>query len=103
MNPVAMTIINTRKEYWPSCGSNQRPPALKSAKLPSELWGSAEVMRFVQCRRNTLIEDAGYNYGIFSFLHYFIVPEAFYTSIEKKVQYNQVDGNIKSLRLRETH
>ena len=28
MNPVAMTIINPRKEYWPSRGSNQRPPVL---------------------------------------------------------------------------
>ena len=37
MNPVAMTIINRRKEYWPSRGSNQRPPILKSATLPTEL------------------------------------------------------------------
>ena len=41
MNPVAMTIINPRKEYWPSRGSNQRLPVLKSATLPTELWGSA--------------------------------------------------------------
>ena len=40
MNPVAMTIINPRKEYWPSRGSNQRPPVLKSATLPTELLGS---------------------------------------------------------------
>ena len=40
MNPVAMTIINPRIEYWPSRGSNQRPPLLKSATLPTELWGS---------------------------------------------------------------
>ena len=33
MNPVAMTIINPRKEYWPSRGSNQRPPVLKFATL----------------------------------------------------------------------
>ena len=26
MNPVAMTIINSRKEYWQSQGSNKRPP-----------------------------------------------------------------------------
>ena len=39
MNPVAMTIINPRKEYWPSRGSNQRPPLLQSATLPTELWG----------------------------------------------------------------
>ena len=25
MNPVPMTTINPRKEYWPSRGSNQRP------------------------------------------------------------------------------
>ena len=40
MDPVAMTIINPRKEYWPSRGLNQRP-VLKSAKLPTEVWGSA--------------------------------------------------------------
>ena len=39
MNPVEMTIINPRKEYWPSQGSNQRPPVLKSAMLQTELWG----------------------------------------------------------------
>ena len=36
MNPVAMTIINPWKEYWPSRGSNQRPPVLKSATLQTE-------------------------------------------------------------------
>ena len=41
MNPVAMTIINRRREYWPNRGSNQRPPVLKSTTLPTELWGSA--------------------------------------------------------------
>ena len=40
-NPVAMTIINPRKEYWPSRGSNQRPHVHKSATLPTELWGLA--------------------------------------------------------------
>ena len=30
MNAVAMTIINPRKEYWPSRGSNQRPHVIKS-------------------------------------------------------------------------
>ena len=39
MNPVAMTIINSRKEYWPRRGSNQWPPVLKYATLPTELWG----------------------------------------------------------------
>ena len=37
INPAAMT---PRKEYWPSRGSNQQPPVLKSATLPFELWGS---------------------------------------------------------------
>ena len=44
MNLVAMTIYNPRKEYWPSRGSNQRPPFLKSSTLPTELWGSARKM-----------------------------------------------------------
>ena len=43
MKFVAMTIINPRKENWPSRGSNQRPPVLKPATLPTELWGSAEI------------------------------------------------------------
>ena len=33
MSPVAMTIINPRREYWPSRGSNQRPPVLKSSMI----------------------------------------------------------------------
>ena len=43
MNPVTITIINPQKEYWPSRGSNQRPPVLKSATLQTELWGSASI------------------------------------------------------------
>ena len=35
MNPVAMTIINPRKEYGLRRGSNQRPPAFKSCSLPT--------------------------------------------------------------------
>ena len=46
MNPVAMTIINPRKEYCPSRGSNQRPPVLKSATLLTELWGSAALDKY---------------------------------------------------------
>ena len=42
INPVPMTTINLRKEYWPSRGSNQRPPLLKSATIPTEQWGSAD-------------------------------------------------------------
>ena len=41
MNPVTMTIIIPQKEYWPSRGSNKRPPVFKSEMLPTELWGSA--------------------------------------------------------------
>ena len=39
MTPVAMTVINPQKEYWPSRGSNQRPPVLKSAMVLTDLWG----------------------------------------------------------------
>ena len=50
MNPVAMTVVNPRKEYWPSRGSNHRPPILKSATLPTELWGSpANALNFDKC------------------------------------------------------
>ena len=45
MNPVAMTIFNPRKEYWPSWELYQRPPVLKSATLRIELWGLANVNR----------------------------------------------------------
>ena len=45
MNPIAMAIFNSRKEYWPSWGSNQRPPVVKSATLSTELWGSAPYFR----------------------------------------------------------
>ena len=30
INPVTMTIISPQKEYWPSLGSNQQSPILKS-------------------------------------------------------------------------
>ena len=43
-NPVSMTIMNPRKDYWPSRGSNQRPPVLKPATLSTELWGSAQMI-----------------------------------------------------------
>ena len=45
MNSVAITIINSRKEYWPILGSNQQPPVLKSATLPTELWGWAGLKK----------------------------------------------------------
>ena len=37
------SIINPRKEYWPSRGSNQQPPVLKSAMLPTELMGLSSI------------------------------------------------------------
>ena len=42
MNPAAMTIVNPRKAYRPTRGSNEPTPVLKSATLPAQLWGSAE-------------------------------------------------------------
>ena len=45
MNHVVMTIINPRKEYWPSWGSNQRLPVPKSLTLPTELWGLAPCFK----------------------------------------------------------
>ena len=41
MNPVAVIIINYRKEFWLSRRSNQRPLILKSCTLPSELRDTA--------------------------------------------------------------
>ena len=50
-DPVAMTIINPWKEYCR--GLNQRPPVLKSATLPTDLWGSAQLIghneEYVDC------------------------------------------------------
>ena len=54
MNPVAMTIINPRKEYWPSRGSKQPPPVLKSTTLPTELLGLCGLT----LKQNDTIEDA---------------------------------------------
>ena len=41
VDPVKMTITSPRKEYWPSRGTYQRLPALKSYILLTELWDSA--------------------------------------------------------------
>ena len=38
---TAVTIIDPLQENWPSRGSNHRPTVLKSATLPTELWGQA--------------------------------------------------------------
>ena len=40
MTSVAMTTI--KKEYWPSWGSNQRPPVPKSCLLLTESWDPAD-------------------------------------------------------------
>ena len=53
-NPVTMTIIDPRKEYRPSWGSNQQPPILTSSLLPVELWGSV-----LDLDRNSISEVAG--------------------------------------------
>ena len=58
MNPVAMTIINPRKKYWPSRGSNQQPSVLKSATLPTEL---------------TIFSRIRLSYGIVYFLDIFFI------------------------------
>ena len=47
MNPVAMTVVNPRKEHWPNWGSNHRPLALKPAKLLIELWGSLKYSSLI--------------------------------------------------------
>ena len=37
MNLAVVTMISPRTERWPSRGSSQRPPVLKSCALPTEL------------------------------------------------------------------
>ena len=54
MNPVAKTIIQPWKEYWPSRGSNQRISVLMSTGLPTELWGSAQT---IEKERILLLDD----------------------------------------------
>ena len=39
-----MTIIILLTEFWPSQESNLGPPVLKSATLPTELWGLVEFI-----------------------------------------------------------
>ena len=39
MSPVAIPIINPRKEYWPCPGIESATSYLKSCTLPTELWG----------------------------------------------------------------
>ena len=64
MNSVAMTPIKPQKEYWPSPGSNQPPPVLKSATLPTELWGSEKkklkyksIPKIIQCHVSTRAQN----------------------------------------------
>ena len=47
ISPVAMTITNPRKEYWPSWGSNQRPSILKSCTLPNDRLGYGARLELV--------------------------------------------------------
>ena len=61
---VAMTIINPRKEYWPSRGSIQRPPVLKSATPPIELWGSARMIDEYRCSTKVKQQRAIYEWNI---------------------------------------
>ena len=42
INPIAMTIISPRKEYWASRRIEPATSSLKSSTLPIELLGSAE-------------------------------------------------------------
>ena len=75
MNPVAMMIINPPKEYWVNRGSNQQPPVLKSAMLPTELWGSAKWnrIRMKPLSNNTVEngEDADNQYFLSLFFFFF--------------------------------
>ena len=52
MNPVAMTITNPRKEYWPNWGSNQCPPVLLSCTLPTIRFGQSieSINQFINDR-----------------------------------------------------
>ena len=63
---VAVAIINPRKEYWPSNGSNQRPPVLKSGTLLTELWDSAKGLSdFTDKQYNTCLSPRNRNNFIF--------------------------------------
>ena len=57
MNPVAITIINFRKEYGPRKGSNQRPPVLKSLMLPNGLCGLDLLFSITPCENNNWNEN----------------------------------------------
>ena len=55
MNPVAMIIINPRKEYWRSHGSNQRPvlsPQRYHLSYGTQLMKNVNEMRTV-CKART--------------------------------------------------
>ena len=68
MNPVTMTIINPWKKCWPSRASKQGPPVLKSAMLPTELWGSA-------CEREENIPGTR---GYHGYRHFVLFVEVFH-------------------------
>ena len=58
MKSVAITIINPRKEYWPSLGSKHRPPVSKSATY---LWGLAlEIKNLMSANALTLSQTTNF-------------------------------------------
>ena len=60
MNAVAMTIINPRKEYWPSRESNHRPPVLKSFTLPTELHGIGAATSLTTSHSSSTITSSAF-------------------------------------------
>ena len=61
MNRVALPIITSSKEYWPSLGWNEQPPALKSCTLPISHggWGGGGggVSTYLQESLNYIVEN----------------------------------------------
>ena len=53
MNPVAMTILNPRAEFWPSPRIDPATSCSQACMLPAELWGSAnhDVERYVDMQK----------------------------------------------------
>ena len=90
MNPVTMTIISPRKEYWPSRGSNQRPPVLKSATLPTFFPTSPLIISVVRKKRTTSMQSK--SIGLISLMLLFIIR---YTSIAEP---HSSVGSVADLR-----
>ena len=74
MNPIAMTIINPRKECCSSQGSNQRPLVLKSYVLLTELWGLAQPWEKIFSTHKHGKEKIENNH------HVLLFPQSFYLS-----------------------